>query len=34
MGVLGAVTRLLAALWYCVALPAMFVFIGKTLEQG
>jgi hypothetical protein len=31
MGVGGAIARLGIALWYCCALPTMFVFIGKTL---
>jgi len=34
MGVMSALVRLFTALWYCVALPAMFVFIGKTLVHG
>jgi hypothetical protein len=34
MGVASAFVRLVTALWYCVALPAMFVFIGKTLVRG
>ena len=30
MGVVGAVTRLIdRAAWYCAALPAMFVFMGR-----
>ena len=31
MGVISAGIRLATALWYCVALPAMFVYIGRTL---
>ena len=31
MGVVSALIRVGTALWYCVALPAMFVYIGKTL---
>jgi hypothetical protein len=26
--------RLFTAMWYCAALPAMFVFIGKTIGRG
>jgi hypothetical protein len=29
--VVSAGIRLMTALWYCVALPAMFVYIGRTL---
>jgi hypothetical protein len=32
MGVVSAGIRLMTALWYCAALPAMFIYIGKTLE--
>jgi hypothetical protein len=31
MGMISAIVRLFTSLWYCAALPAMFVFIGKTL---
>ena len=33
MGFGGAVMRFGLAVWYCLALPAMFVFIGKTLAM-
>ena len=31
MGVMGALSRLLTGLWYFAALPAMFVFIARTI---
>jgi hypothetical protein len=34
MGLASAAFRLVTTLWYCIALPAMFVYIGKTLAPG